>query len=625
MLTRKFQIWGVIIFFMGQFHSGTSQEITAGDRFTYQIGFGQNLNSYRWQTAIRLRQPVLNGGLLTVGENFNSSLIRVNRLDDKWRDDQQLRISLKYPLHPSWGIQFFAQSNRLNDRISGLVDDIRTNFAMAGFYAEMMKKIRMNAAVGYKYDRRLSKIDQGVTYQINVSTDTLNLGGYRNKMVALVNEDRFPERRNSNLNVTYRVKKYFQRGTYDSLAVFFVQQRRDNYERFSPIGLFLESLSENVKGVRHLLSYGVNSNLRVSVRTDLQLRNSRVEKKYKQRMVDQRSKDEFHSENEVTMVMNSRRMDFNFSFGYRTDNQKNQVPDSVLASKFSKYFYYISPDFHSSRIALSLFGRFKFLRRDTLSLRAGVNKFQYDTPEANMDDRDELRMNFQINHVHYFSEQFKISLTASANLYHLVYIFSERSANNSWMRIFRLNPKIVFRPTENFRIIQISEVSANYVDYDYEAINSLSDVRSYVFRRFMIEHAIEWQFLPHISAVLDYKFEIEENGKFSWKRWTEIILTDRRNHWARLNLIYQPTANLMISPGIIYFRRDVKNGERFSVGSIVGSGRAGFLSYGPSFSVRYQPRARLTFSLEALRRAVEKSTGQQEFINFLNLGLNWYY
>ncbi|NOZ60837.1 MAG: hypothetical protein GXO74_04075 [Calditrichaeota bacterium] len=625
MFKPKFEIFFIIFLLISRLGSGRSQEIQSGDRINYQIGFGQNLNSYRWQTAIRLQQPVLTGGFLTVGENFKSSLIRVNRLDDKWRDDQQLKIGLRYPLRPFWGIKFLAQSNRLNDRISGLVSDIRTNFAVVGFYAEILSRIRLDAAAGYKYDRRLSKTDRGLTYQVEMSTDTLNWGGYRNSLTALTNEDRFPERKNSNLNLTYRVKKYFQRETYDSLTVFFVQQRRDNYDRFVPVGLFLESLSENIKGVQHFLSYGVGRHSRVNIRTELKLRASRVDKKFKQQLVDERSKDEFHLGNEIGIIMNSHLTDFNFTFGYATDNQKSQAPDSVLASKFSKYFYYISPDFQSSRVSLSLFSRFKFSRRDTLTLKAAINKFQYDTPETNMDDRDELRLNFQVGHVHHFSDQFKISLNASANLYHLVYIFSERSANNNWMRIFRIFPRIVYQPTPNFRVVQTAEVLANYVDYDYEIANSLTDVRSYVFRRFMIDHNIEWKFLPAISASIDYKFEIEENGKFSWDRWTEIVLTNRQNHWIRAKLSYQPNEHLTIAPGMIYFRRDVKNGESFLIRSFVGSGRDGFLSYGPVLSLHYHPDQKLIFFLEAMRRAIEKYAGQRQFINFLNLGLNWRY
>ncbi len=602
-----------------------SQQSAAIDGLNYQIGFGQNLNSYRWQTSVQYVKSIFRGGLLSVNENFNSSLIRVNRLDDKWRDDQQLKIGLRYPMKNFWGLQLIAQSSQLNDRISGLVSDIKTNYAMAGIYARLFEKIDFNAAAGYKFDRRLSKTDRGLTYQIEFSTDTLDWGGYQNNIFGLVNQDRFAERKNSNVNLTYRVKKYFHSNTYDSLAVFFSQRRRDNYDEFAQVGLFLESLNENTKGVKHFLSYGVSDGLRLNIHTFFQLRNSQVNKKFKRNIVDQRSKEEFHSENKLVLAFGARKADVNFALGYTTNSQKSQIPDSVLTSKFSKYFYYISPDFQSSRLSLSLFSRLKFSRRDTLTLRAAINKFQYDTPETNMDDRDEFRMNFQAEFIHLFSDQLKVILNASANLYHLVYIFSERSANNNWMRIFRIFPKIVYQPNARFRLIQISEVLANYVDYDYETASSLIDVRSYVFRRFMIEHKLDWEFVRQLELSVDYKFEIEENGKFRWEQWTEIVMNDRRNHWVRASLNYRPRKYLIIAPGLIYFRRDVNSGDSFLVGSFGGAARQGFLSYGPTFSVRYYPSPKLVFSLEAMRRAVENSTEQRQFINFLNLRLNWIY
>ena len=591
----------------------------------YQLGFGQNLNSYQWQTTLNYIHSFSANAVLTVAENFNSALIRVNQFDNKWRDDQKLRIGLQYPLSHNWGMQFVSQSALLKDRISGLVSDIRTDFAAAGITFSDERKFNFSSLAGYKFDRRLSKSDDGISYQVKFSADSLNWGGYESRANLFVNEDRLNDRKNNDFDVSYQVKKIFQHGTYDSLAIFYTHQRRDNYEQFTPVGLFLESLIEYTRGIRNLLNYAINKTTSLSIHSYLKLRDSEISKRFKQDILDRRSKDEVHSENTISLKIRHRKLNTDLSLSYGTDLQKNEIPDSVISSKFSKYFYYISPDYHSSKLVLSMKNLIKLTDSDTVVIRAEANKFQYDTPESNMDDRDELRLNFMVEYLHNFSDELRMGIDASANLYHLVYIFSERSANNNWMRIFRIYPKIVYQPSAKFKIIQTSEVLANYVNYDFEAPTSLFDARSYVFRRFMLQHQLNWEFWRELAVSLDYKLEIEENGKFSWDDWSELLLTKRNNHWVKANFTYMPVPYFSISSGMIYYRRDVERGNSFLLGGYLASGRKGFVSYGPVLTINYTPTAKFLFSLQALTRAVKNYGGKKQFINFVNLKLNWVY
>jgi len=68
------------------------------------------------------------------------------------------------------------------------------------------------------------------------------------------------------------------------------------------------------------------------------------------------------------------------------------------------------------------------------------------------------------------------------NLSHLVYLSPQRSADNTWNRIFRLSPRFAYKPSEKFFSFNTFEVLANYTTYDFEFISA--SVRSYVFRQF---------------------------------------------------------------------------------------------------------------------------------------------
>ena len=605
-------------------------QANAGDNrgrdIDYQIGFSQNLNSYQWMTVFELSRQVFQKGSLLIKENFNSSLIRLSRENNKWRDDQKLGLKLIYPFSSSWGIYYTVNAAQFSDKFSGLASHIQTNSSMAGFFFIPKPKIRFNAAAGFKYDRRLNKSDKGATYQIDISTDTLSLKEYQNQFFLLTRGDQYGVRQNNDWQFTYRVKKYFHQGTFDSLAVFWIKKRRDNYDQITIREIFTESLQEENKGFAHVLGYGYRQGLSFKLKTMINNRRTKVEKFFENELIEDRSKSEFHSENVAGIYFNHKKIDLNCSLSYIIDDQKNQVPDSVKSSRFSKYFYYISPDFESSRISLSFFSRLKLSRSDTLKIKGAVSKFQYDTPENNPDDRDEFRMNFHLSQVHYFHPQLKFVLNGSVNLYHLVYIYSERSANNNWMRIFRLSPQVVFQVNDRLKIVQDTEVLANYVNYDYETGSSLSQIRSYVFRRFMLAHQINVRFTKRTEIVFYHKYEIEENGKLDWDQWTEVVLTNRENQWVRFSLIYKMEKRLTISPGLILFKRNEKNTNSFSLRrTLGGSSGSDVLSYGPVLNINYQPHERLVFSFSGIRRAVESPQKRRSYINFINLKLSWYY
>ncbi len=594
------------------------------ENLSYQIGFGQNLNSYQWLAQIRLHQVSLGKLLLSVREDFNSSLLSLGGNNNKWKDDQNLALTLTLPFSPHWGLNFLADANQFSDKLSGLVSDIKTNSSRVGFFWQPIPKLKLSTELGYKHDNRLNKTDQGATYQFELKTDTLNLRDYHNQISFLTSGDRYFFRQNNDVQLSYRVKKYFQQSTYDSLSIFWTKKRRDNYDRLTAVEIFVESLQEENRGFDHFLSYGIQPDVRLKIRTFINDRRTSVSKFYEQQLVDERSKTEFHSENEVGLDIDRSFWELNCSLSYAAANQKNQVPDSVKSARFSKYFYYVSPDYHSNRLTLNTFGRVNFSASDTLSLKGAVSRFQYDTPEDNLDDRDEFRMNFQLSEIHHFNPGLMLDLSGSINLYHLVYIFSERSANNNWMRIFRLFPKVIYRPSPKLKIVQKAEVLANYVDYDFEVVNSASDIRSYVFRRFVLEHQITAALSPVVDASLNFQFEIEENGKLDRDNWSEILISNRENYWIRLGLSYRFRHQLILNPGVIIFKRIEKKQDSFSLTS-AGSGYSSDLySYGPTLIIIYQAGPKLNFSFEAMRRAVERPFQAISYINYINLKLNWY-
>lgn len=593
--------------------------------FFYEVGFQQNLNSYSWRSQLRYDRAIFGTGALSLQENFRSSLIRLSGDDHKWKDDQQFNLKLSIPIRSVWGARLSASANNFTDRLSGLVTDIQTNWAKLGTYWQPSPRTMLTADLGYINDDRLTRIDQGVTHNFQFKTDSLVFNDYQNRLYFFNRSDQFAVRRNSDLEFSYNVKKYFQYGTMDSLSILWSRLRRDNYDPIEIDKPLIETLSEENRGFQNNLVYGIQRHLFLGINSRINQRISSVAKQLKQQTLDERSRKDFQSENEIAISVDHHFMIANVAVKYETNSQKNDVPDSLKSKKFSKYFYYISPDFQSSRLTLSTMSKFYLFASDSLQLNASISRFQYDTPENNMDDRDEFRLILSLSEIHPFARNLVLVVNGSVNLYHLVYIFSERSANNNWMRIFRIYPQVIFRPNHKIALAQHFEVLANYVDYDYETGTTTAELKSYIFRRFSFTQQIQAQLSKRTDMFLNYRLELEENGKLAWDRWTEYLLMNRTNHWLRFIMNYQLKRHFTLSPGfIVQHRAERRNNLASSPGGYLASG-GNTKSFGPTCKLSYQPHHRLHFSLEAMRRAVTMTSEQTQFINHIDLNLTWYH
>ena len=311
--------------------------------FVYQIGFGQNLNSYQWRTGFYYNRLFAGKGLLEITENYNTSLIQLSSAENKWKDDQKLNINLYWQYSPIWKLISTTSAFLFADKFSGIASDINTNSTSLGVLFSPIKFIELKSLAGYKYDDRFDKIDQGATYFFDIkTTESVPIKDYYNNAEILLKGDEYSFRKNNDVEFRYKVKKYFQQDTYDSLSVFWTKKRRDNYDRLNPFDVNVESLKEENRGFSHFLSYGNRKGARLALRTLLFSRSTSVGKFQERILVDERSKTEFHSENELGIYYNPNKLELNCSLSFVTDEQKNEVPDSLKSSRFSKYFYYIS-------------------------------------------------------------------------------------------------------------------------------------------------------------------------------------------------------------------------------------------------------------------------------------------
>jgi len=96
-----------------------------------------------------------------------------------------------------------------------------------------------------------------------------------------------------------------------------------------------------------------------------------------------------------------------------------------------------------------------------------ANILKHDTPDVNLDDRDELLYNGLVGSRFRIREGLDITVQVLGSWFHTVYLKSLRSAENSVQKSIRYRPSVQWRPSPRTRFRLSSEVRATYTVDDF--------------------------------------------------------------------------------------------------------------------------------------------------------------
>lgn len=587
----------------------------------FSEGFRQEFNTYLWSYHLSTVHRVHNRWRVSLQEQFRSSMLQLQSEEDKWKDDHNLRVGLDFDLLPILTLNTSLASLIFVDRQSGFSNDIRTQWGSFGFQLAPFNRLMLGAKVGPKWDTRFAMHDHGVSYNLQANADNWEWDGYDNSLSFALGQDRFPVRQNNDLNLDYSVQKAFAPGTADSLRLYTNSRRRDNYA--SEVG-DIESLREKLSGFENILRYNVSEGVQLSVNNSLQYKQVEVFSYAASEVQRRRKRNDQISNNGLYLMLLRRSFRGNVNLYYTTQQQLYDIKVGDTSMPFSRRTALVTPNNESSRLFFSTGFGADISHADSISAYFSVSRFQYDTPDTNnFDDHDELRINSRLVFQHRFRPELALEIQTGVNLYHLVYVFGERSADNNWNRIFRLAPSVDYNPSAWFRLKQTFEVLANYVDYDFEDQNVLT--KSFVFRKFAMDDSLRWSFSRRSSVTLDYRLQLEENGQLSWEDWTERLLVTRQSHWSRLLLNHSATTQFGVSTGYGFYLRDEWRHKTDAFGIERKEKYVTFSSHGPILRFWYVSTDRLRLSFDSARQAVDAPGQKRYYINTIDVHLNWFF
>ncbi len=570
------------------------------------LGFQQNFNTYSWNADINLQKSLRNGRKFSLRNHGLSNLLRPVAGTNKWRDQEQFGASYSQPLFGQWNQNFSLNSNLYLDSQTGYENSASTQWLSWGINRNFRKKIQFLAAIGHKWDTRQGHRDKGLYHRTQFFVRPTSWQGYVSKLHLAWEGDELGRRRDYDVRLRTGFSKEFYPGTIDSLTFQLNNLRRDYY--ISTQG-DLESRREKSRRVSNWLVYPISQPLTFRQFFSFSNRKTTIHQSLLN-STGERDREDLNTLSKTALEFQRGQFFSTLSLDYSYHTQTYTFSRSVQSNPFSGLLG--TPDNKSRVFALKNLTALQFGWRDSLRFLNSVSRFQYDTPDTNnFDDRDELRTTHLLEWTHLFSLFFQLKTGVSARLHHLVYIFAAKSAENNWNRIFNFYTELAFHRPRSLHFRQRAEVLANYTDYDFEVPSER--IRSFVFRKLAVSDSLRWPIFDKTEMLVFSRYEIEENGRFSWENFAEQPLLSRRNHFLSLTFDFPLLAAIRASAGLQgYFRQEwpfvvQKNRLERSEKSKT------YTSYGPVFKL-YLTQGRIPRGVISISTLRVKNLNQRSYL-----------
>ena len=538
------------------------------------VKYDKGLNIDEWLTSMHYTKASSPLYLTRWDEVLTTSRLYLNSRENKWKDKHQFRFELIRPIAHSFAWRAGINSLVFADQHTGFSNDVKTHSGTIGLlYSTPLFTIPISA--GIMDDRRFLQDDQGWSMSAGVNAPYIDWEEYHHLLSAEYSADRLSPRQNNDLNLFYRVSRQFDVETRDTLKYAYFTQRRDYYINGEGN---IESRKEEGQSVENILYYQMSRTFRYALKGVLRDRKLGIDQIAGENKEPVRERHDSEILGGFYLFWQRAHINGQFALKYNEGEQTYQIWNTEPSSPFGTNTLQ-TPDNRFKHIHMTFSNVWDIGRFDTLTISTSLEKYQYDTPdEANTDDRDEFRFRMDATQTHRFSNQILLVTKASLHMSHLVYIFQDMSANNHWARLIRLNPKLIWKPSERVELRHSTEVFANYIDYDFDAM--LPDIRSFLYRKFRMDDSLNVNLSPRLTGHLIYRLELDENGKFVWADWTEQKLLDRRTQAVQVIMDCYLAPHIRISPGYSYY---IRRGYRYSTAQdgMEKTHYENFLSQGP--------------------------------------------
>lgn len=266
------------------------------------------------------------------------------------------------------------------------------------------------------------------------------------------------------------------------------------------------------------------------------------------------------------------------------------------------------------RTELELTGVWHPIDSDSIKIDLASTRYRYDTPSTDdFNDRDELRHRAALSGSLGVTPEFSLKTGIAVDFGHIVYLSSRRSAENRWTRLFEIFAEAPWA-TNTFNNRFNVSVASHYTAYDYQPYEV---TQSRVFRTFSSADTLTVPLTSSWRISASLAGEIEDNGGFSWKDWTENIAERGTSHTASIAPRYN-TQSLSVAFGWLVHQR------RVYTETTSGSHLARLIqSDGPFLNVASAVSSKATLDLDASLLSTNDTAAPHSRLIQLYLVLRW--
>lgn len=518
------------------------------------IIFDKSFNTYHWNGTVLLNRRI---GAVSVemNEQFRSTLIRT--APKLITDNQYLDLKTKYAVSGDLRIGVDLNSFVLSDNksISGGISNASSHAFYGGAAYRVSERFWLEPSVGVRFDKQLDHFDEGASYRLSFDLDPGAYAGYLISSAGRFQYDKIDPRTMEAHRANVKIEKAFSAQTRNYLAFSYSRIKRDFYFNSDSPGLTglerryqIESRSDNIIAVSDSLRYAVSNELSWSLFGAVF---SREIKRASTSALNPGSDiNELRIDGGLRATYQIHpRLGSTLSFSYQEKDEKHKSgAGNQIARQEERRNNF------TRRSGLGGILSWLISESDTFFASGSMHLLRYDTPSReNDDDRDEMMYLLNLSARHRLSASMNFRLDADLNFSHLVYLFSSRSADNSWNRIIRLAPLVEYQPFGNFRTTNQFEVLANYTVYDFEPLSA--QVQSYAFRQFGFIDSSSLAITKRLRADWFSHVRLYERGELRWKSFSERPINYFEEKTYLGSLSYSFDSGLLFSVGIRYFNQ----------------------------------------------------------------------
>lgn len=490
--------------------------------------------SWVWEGNLFLAAKAWRQSQLQIENKFSSNLYSETFQQNRWKDENNFKMSWSHPVSDKIQTSTLIDSKIFSDENTNI--EFNKHVAAQELSLNFHPKISIKPALGWTVEEIYGRQDQGWYSKLGLEINKLDMGGYLNSTHANSVIRDFPGRKNQEHTFFTGWVRQFSDRSADSVRIGY--QFSENRYYLSQGSNNLEEVTINARFVNNQLTYQTGDASRFSVTTE-----------FKNRQLSQTNPTQ-QAANRRKEIFVANQFAYQFQLGPVGANWGVMFSQTINDNPGEQ------TDIDGLQAALTSSLEFRPTERDVLRSRFSYTKYEYNTPEkeVNDDDRDEQRFIIDTAYLHRFSPFFELELKSQVYLYHQIFLSADRSDNNNWNRIYQLAAGFNHQLGERIDHKHQLKILANYTVFDFDEI--LPQIRSYIFRKLIYTDSTSLQLTENLYLNCIYQWESEDNGTFFKNEFSQQISREINSHFLNLSLQHQKVFGFQLTTGITFYWRD---------------------------------------------------------------------